>query len=155
MNIQTEGLEINPVSQRGTLPSASIEAGLLPVPGSEIPIGNTGNGLTADNSNLPSISISQNNPRQRNSVAGGDNFPRSLPSRSNRAIALGLRYRVVVNVDSPRELRQVRSLVPGAFRTRYNGRLVMQVGAYSDRAEAEEMLQKMTDNGLSATIEQL
>lgn len=184
VNTQTEGLEITPPPatstessplalsrqdetvvnvtsvqpsspQRGTLPSPSIEAGLLPVPGSEIPIGNMGNAATSDNSNFPSISVSQNNPRQRNSAAGGDNLPRSLPSRSNRAVALGLRYRVVVYAESPRELREVRSLVPGAFRTRYNGRLVMQVGAYSDRAEAEEMLQKMTGNGLSATIEEL
>lgn len=141
--------------QRGTLPSPSLEAGLLPVPGSEIPIGNTGNASNADNNNLPSILISQNNPRQRNSAAGSDNLPRSLPSRTSRAVALGLRYRVVVNANSPRELRQVRSLVPEAFRTRYNGRVVMQVGAYSDRTEAEEMLQKMTDNGLSATLEEL
>ena len=98
---------------------------------------------------LPTVDVSQSNPRQRRNIV--DN----VPSVSSRAIALGMRYRVVVDVDSPRQLRLVRSLVPKAFRVRSNSRLMMQVGAYSDRTQAEEMLQRMTSNGLNASLEEL
>lgn len=144
-----------PRQGRGTLPAPGIEPGLLPVPGSEIPISNNNNLPAGDNSNLPSISVSQTNPRQRNIAARGGSFPSSSPPQPNRAVALGLRYRVLVNANSPREQRLVRSLVPSAFRTRSNGRVVIQVGAYGDRQEAQQMLQKMIDSGLNASIEEL
>jgi cell division protein FtsN len=67
---------------------------------------------------------------------------------------LELRYRVVVPVDDETAQVQVRSLVPDAFRTVHNGRVMMQVGAYSDRIKAEEMQQMITSKGLQATIEQ-
>ncbi|MBD2181779.1 DUF1565 domain-containing protein [Aerosakkonema funiforme] len=131
-----------PVRQsRGTLPDSGVEAGLLPVPGSEIPVSNS--------NNLPSVAISPDNPLPQESRYS----PR--PSSTSRAVALGLRYRVIVDVGSARQQRLLRSLVPGAFRTRSNGRAVMQVGAYSDRTEAEEMLQKLNSNGLNASIEEL
>nr|WP_275993504.1 DUF1565 domain-containing protein [Argonema antarcticum] len=137
---------VQPVRQgRGTLPNPGVEAGLLPVPGSEIPMANTDN-------NLPMVAISQDNPRQQQRNYSAPPTPRSVP---NRAVALGLRYRVVVEVESPRQQRLVRSIVPGAFQTRANGRVMMQVGAYRDRQEAEEMLQKINSNGLTGAIEEL
>nr|WP_275974481.1 DUF1565 domain-containing protein [Argonema galeatum] len=137
---------VQPVRQsRGTLPNPGVEAGLLPVPGSEIPMAN------ADN-NLPMVPISQDNPRQQQRRYATPPTPRSVP---NRAVALGLRYRVVVEAENPRQQRLVRSIVPGAFQTRANGRVMMQVGAYSDRQEAEEMLQKINSNGLTGAIEEL
>ncbi len=130
---------------RGTLPNPGVQAGLLPVPGSEIPMANTDN-------NLPMVAISQDNPRQQQRRYSAPPTPRSVP---NRAVALGLRYRVVVEAENPRQQRLVRSIVPGAFQSRFNGRRVMQVGAYSDRQQAEEMLQKINSNGLTGTIEEL
>ncbi|HEY9847955.1 MAG TPA: DUF1565 domain-containing protein [Leptolyngbyaceae cyanobacterium] len=132
---------------RRTLPDSGVQPGLLPVPGSEIPIGNA---------SMSTIGISQSNPRLTSSSNVGV-APEVSNSRSstNRAIALGMRYRVVVDASSPRQQRLVRSMVPGAFRSRYNGRSVIQVGAYSDRQEAEEMLEKMNSNGFSAILEEL
>ena len=68
--------------------------------------------------------------------------------------ALSLRYRVVVEAHSDKEQSQVRSLVPGAFRTFSNGRVLMQVGAFSDRAKADEIQRLLSSKGLRATIEQ-
>jgi parallel beta-helix repeat protein len=64
-----------------------------------------------------------------------------------------LRYRVIVVADSYSVQEQVRQLVPGAFRTRSGGRTMMQAGAFSDRAEADDLAQKLVSNGLPATVE--
>lgn len=130
------------------LPEPRVQPGLLPVPGSEIPIGNTGG--------MPTLAVSQRNPRQSGAITTqGNRLVGNSRSSTSRAIALGMRYRVVVDADSPRQQSLVRSLVPGAFRSRYNGRSVIQVGAFSDRQEAEEMIQKMNGNGFNAILEEL
>lgn len=66
-----------------------------------------------------------------------------------------LHYRVIVEANSEKQKSLVRSLVPDAFHTVFKGRSVMQVGAYSDRAYAEEMLQILKSKGLTAIIEQV
>ncbi len=115
-----------------------IEAELLPVPGGNIPVGNS--------RKLPKVPMRQN----ANPSDGG-----SPPIPPTQATSLGLRYRVVVAADSKSQQDQVRSLVPGAFRTFNNGKVLMQVGAFSDRAKAEEMQQYLTSQGVTGTIEQL
>lgn len=79
----------------------------------------------------------------------------SLPQTNQTTTALGLRYRVVVEVRTLEEQTKVLSLVPGAFRTISDGKVVMQVGAFSDRDQAEEMLETINSNGLSAEIEEI
>jgi cell division protein FtsN len=49
----------------------------------------------------------------------------------------------------------VRSLFPGAFTTYSSGEAVLQVGAFGDRANAEEAAQILDSNGLNGTIEAL
>lgn len=115
-----------------------VEAELLPVPGGNIPIGNS--------RKLPKVPVRQS----ANPSDGG-----SPPLPPTQATSLGLRYRVVVAADSKSQQDQVRSLVPGAFRTFNNGKVLMQVGAFSDRAKAEEMQQYLTSQGVQGTIEQL
>jgi hypothetical protein len=61
----------------------------------------------------------------------------------------------VVDAGTASKQALVRSLVPGAFRTFSNGRVFMQVGAYKDRAEADEMLQFVNSKGLRGTMEQI
>ncbi len=113
---------------------------LLPVPGTgnDIPLGNI--------AGLPTVSVSRDASRR---AAG------SPPTAPNRAAALGLRYRVVVEANDENAQAQVRSLVPGAFRTYANGRTMMQVGAYSDRYNADETAQMLNSNGLRAMVQQI
>jgi parallel beta-helix repeat protein len=72
------------------------------------------------------------------------------PSASSR-----VRYRVIVNVANDRERNLVRNLAPGAFPTVRQGRRVMQVGVFSDRTNADAILNVLNRNGLRPTIEQL
>jgi parallel beta-helix repeat protein len=116
-------------------------ANLLPVPDANVPIGNIGS--------LPTISVSRSpwlNSR------GGGNPP---AASSNLAAALGLRYRVLVEAPSERVQNQVRSLIPGAFRTSVNGRVMMQAGAYNSRENADETIQLLNSNGFQATVQQI
>jgi parallel beta-helix repeat protein len=123
-------------AQMPVLQSAQIrESDLLPVPSGNIPIGN--------NRNLQKVPVST-----RTTVG-------SPPLPPTRATSLGLRYRVVVDAATASKQAFVRSLVPGAFRTFSNGQVFMQVGAFSDRSEADEMLQFVKSNGLRGTMEQL
>ena len=75
--------------------------------------------------------------------------------RSNfpgRAAALGLRYRVVVNVNNFTQQYKLRSLVPDAFSTKINGNSVMQAGAFRSRLKADKLLRRLQNNGLNAEI---
>jgi len=119
-------------------PAQVLTSELLPVPSSNIPIGNS--------RNLPRV----NTPRS--TATSSDASP---PLPPTRATALGLRYRVVVEANNASKQANVRSLIPGAFRTVSQGRVYMQLGAFSDRAKADEMLQLAKSKGLSATIEEL
>jgi uncharacterized protein YegP (UPF0339 family) len=58
-----------------------------------------------------------------------------------------------VETASDRQQELVRSLVPGAFRTSINGEMVMQAGLFDERENADEIVQLLTSNGLSAKIE--
>ncbi|MGL6281683.1 MAG: SPOR domain-containing protein, partial [Microcoleaceae cyanobacterium] len=74
-------------------------------------------------------------------------------SSRNRAIALGLRYRVVVDVSNSQHTQTLLSIVPDAFRINIGGRSLMQAGAYQDQGEANQLLQVLVSNGLPARIE--
>ncbi|KJH72751.1 hypothetical protein UH38_04090 [Aliterella atlantica CENA595] len=121
------------------LESAQIsEAELLPVPGGNIPVGNS--------RKLPKPTVNRSAPT---STAGGP------PTPPTQATILGFRYRVVVEADSKSRQDFVRSVVPGAFRTFANGKVLMQVGAYKDRAEADAMMQLVGSKGLRGVLEEL
>jgi parallel beta-helix repeat protein len=108
-------------------PASANPSELLPVPNGDIPSGN-------------------DRPSQVAAV--------SSPS-ANSATANGLRYRVVVEATNTATQEKVRSLVPGSFRIFTNGKTIMQAGAFSDRAKADEVVQLLTSNGLKAKIEQM
>ncbi|MEG3996540.1 DUF1565 domain-containing protein [Microcoleus sp. SVA1B1] len=110
--------------------------GRLPVPGRNIPLGRGGY--------VPA-------------GLGGNSLPDSRENAPSfdRASALGLRYRVVVDANSSGDRQKMKSLVPGAFRTFASGRSVMQAGAFREREKAEELVQMLSANGLNARIEDI
>lgn len=65
---------------------------------------------------------------------------------------LGHRYRVVVTIADASQQAKVRSLIPDAFRSSYQGRSVMQVGSFKSRNEADSVIQIMTQNGFQPVL---
>ncbi|HBB32709.1 MAG TPA: hypothetical protein DDZ80_09090 [Cyanobacteria bacterium UBA8803] len=62
-------------------------------------------------------------------------------------------YRVLVEVESETQQDMVRSLVPGAFRTSFNGQTMMQVGSFSSRDRADALRELIESKGWSARVE--
>ena len=113
-----------PSSTAATMPPSS----LLPVPGSDIPIGNIG-----DMSSVPVW-------RQ-----AGRKTDRSAAERP-----VGVKFRVVVEMA---DADRLRSIVPGAFAVVSNGRKVMQAGAFGDPTKANQLLSNLINQGIRATTE--
>ncbi|WP_425216217.1 DUF1565 domain-containing protein [Tumidithrix helvetica] len=63
------------------------------------------------------------------------------------------RYRVVIPVSSREDTLQIRRVIPNAFASNLNGRLVVQVGAYNDRKIANTQVQNLAQSGFSAVVE--
>jgi parallel beta-helix repeat protein len=113
-----------------TTPSAPA-SGILPVPGSQIPISDQGylpTGLEANSTTTPALT----------------------PIATT---LLGLQYRVVVEDTSESSYQQVRRFVPEAFRTVVKNRSVIQVGAFRDRNEANHIWRQLNQNRIPAKIE--
>jgi len=120
-----------------TIPSREVNsptnAGLLPVPNGNVPLGDT--------RNLRKVPVPQTNTTTYN--------------QSYVQPARGTRYRVIVEVANEREQELVRFVAPGAFSTIWQGRKVMQAGVFSNKANADEILKTLTSNGLRTIIEPL
>lgn len=70
--------------------------------------------------------------------------PSSRPSAGESpAEAQTFKYRLIVVGSSDFLLRQVRQVVPDAFRTRIDGRQVIQAGLFVEQQEAEEVRQQL------------
>jgi parallel beta-helix repeat protein len=61
-------------------------------------------------------------------------------------------YRVIVPMTSTSVTQKVKTIVPSAFRLSRSGKTMLQVGAYSDRPAANQLVQKLAQSGLSAEI---
>lgn len=116
-------------------PSISEDTSILPVPTSNIPLGNT--------RNMRRVSTPQTS-----TTAYGSNYVSANTAAS-------VRYRVVVEATSDREQEIVKSLAPEAFSTIWQGRRVMQVGVFSDRSNADEMQRILNSSGLRTIVEPL
>jgi cell division protein FtsN len=68
---------------------------------------------------------------------------------------LANRYRVIVMASSTSQQSKVRSLVPGAFRTNYQGQRVMQVGSYRSADEAKSIVALMQRHGFRSITDQI
>lgn len=107
----------------------------LAVPSSSIPIGS---GSSATIFSPPS---------------GGGGGIGSPPAPPSRAQALGLYYRVFVDASDPFVQDGVREVVPDSFRTQFEDRTVMQVGAFPTEEEAEKRQQLLERNDFDARVE--
>ncbi|PZO22325.1 MAG: hypothetical protein DCF25_03180 [Leptolyngbya foveolarum] len=105
----------------------------LAVPSSAIPIGSGGSSTVFS---PPS--------------GGGMGSPPAPPSRAQ---SLGLYYRVFVEASDPFVQDDVKEVVSDAFRTQFDGRTMMQVGAFPTEEEAEERQQLLEQNNFDAQVE--
>ena len=117
----------------------------------------------SSNQSLPSPVISTNPNNSPTTITIERDY--SAPSTSNapRVAALPpanldpstgkpFQYRVIVPMTSPVVMQRVKTIVPDAFRLSRSGRTMVQVGAYSDRPAANQLVQKLAQSGLSAEI---
>ncbi|ELS02513.1 parallel beta-helix repeat (two copies) [Xenococcus sp. PCC 7305] len=63
-----------------------------------------------------------------------------------------IKYRVLVETANSSQQSQVRSLYPDAFRTVYQGKTMLQVGAFSQRSKAETASRSLVNMGLNPYI---
>ncbi len=113
------------------------EAALLSVPPAPIPLGNT--------TNMRKVPVPGRiaKPTQaRSSLREQVGQPQGVE-----------RYRVLAAVQTQQDRELVKLLAPGAFATSWQGKAAMQVGVFSSRPNAEQMLKILNNNGLQATME--
>lgn len=113
------------------------------------------------NSSQGSANTSRNNsPAQRNpnslpvpnaDIPSGNQFPPGT-SPEERAASVGGEYRVIVEISGNSDRDQVKAVVPDAFSSRYQGRSVMQVGIFQSPENAEEIEQKLRQEGLQVRV---
>jgi parallel beta-helix repeat protein len=113
------------------------EAALLPVPNTNIPLGNT--------SNMRKVAV----PQRSSTTAYVDS---SSPSPAGDS-QMNLRYRVVVEVQNEKDQELVKFLAPNAFPTVWRGKGVMQIGVFNTRNNADSMIKILNNNGLKAVVE--
>ncbi|NJK38670.1 MAG: DUF1565 domain-containing protein [Oscillatoriales cyanobacterium RM2_1_1] len=100
-------------------------SGTLPVPRMNIPI--SGEGYV---------------PTELGASIGGGSSP----------VVLGLQYRVVIEGNSYNLYQRVQAIVPEAFWTEVGGKQVIQVGAFRDRAEAEDLIWRLSQRGIATQL---
>jgi len=61
-------------------------------------------------------------------------------------------YRVIVPTTSTTVIQQAKKVVPDAFRLARGGGTVLQVGAYSDRSAADQLVQRLSQSGIRAEV---
>lgn len=128
-----------PANRAASRPSRTSNYALLPVPDPNVPLGNIGD--------LPTITVSGTGSARRS--------PPTVPVAS-RASELGLRYRVVVNARDRTVQERVLQLFPGAFLTYDDDQnVVMQVGAFNERDNAEDVETVLARNGIRARVERV
>ncbi len=150
--ILTENQDLNHQDPNNSVPSDLPAARPLapsPLPMNSPPV--NVNRLAVPNASIPVGSGESNTAflAPSNSVGGGG---RSFLSRAQ---ALGLYYRVFVEASDPFVQDEVRAVVPDAFRTNFEGRMVMQVGAFPTEDEARARKQLLEDNNFNVRVEYL
>lgn len=90
------------------------------------------------------------------SNAGTPRFPTQVatlpPATLDPTTGKPFQYRVIVPATSTVIVQKVKTIVPDAFRMSRSGRTVLQVGAYSDRPAADQLVQRLNQSGLIAEI---
>ncbi|MGP1375182.1 MAG: SPOR domain-containing protein [Almyronema sp.] len=99
---------------------------------------------------LPATSTGQRLAQALPPLPGATVQPRSYSSGT--AIAATRRYMVYVNGNSPLLLEQVQQIEPSAFRRQYNGRTVIQTGAFDYPQNAQAQVEALADWGIGAEV---
>lgn len=94
--------------------------------------------------------------RSTGTAQGGPASPRPVARASTPPSATTLSqpetYQVVVVADSAELQDKVRALAPSSFLTTINGQVVMQVGVFQDRQQADQLQQRLSLEGLSTAV---
>jgi hypothetical protein len=131
-----------PLPTDSAIPAAAAGvAGVLPVPSGTIPMGTAGNEPDLITANTPSLNLDAIAPGMSGSPGAGFQVAMVIP-----------RYRVYVSPIDVNQQRAVKMLVPDAFRSSYQGRAVLQVGAFEDRAKADEVMDLLNRNGIVSIL---
>ncbi|ANV86694.1 DUF3747 domain-containing protein [Picosynechococcus sp. PCC 7117] len=116
-----------------SLPSNPSNPNVLPVPQRSIP--------TYSSSNTGVIRLEE--PGQQ---------PPPPPNSVSLAQSLGLRYRVVVDAQTPEQKERLKAVIPDAFHTWVGDRRMMQAGAFAAEFEAQDLQMRLRETGLAVQI---
>ncbi len=110
--------------------------------------------VTTATNQIQTLPVLQPPPISSN-ISVGNQLPVSENSTTTAYAggAIGMRYRVITEVQTLKDQELVRFLAPGAFPTFWQGRAVMQAGVFSNRYNAEQMSTILNNNGLRTIIE--
>lgn len=110
--------------------------------------------VTTATNQIQTLPVLQPPPISSN-ISVGNQLPVSENSTTTAYAggAIGMRYRVITEVQTQKDQELVRFLAPGAFPTFWQGRAVMQAGVFSNRYNAEQMSTILNNNGLRTIIE--
>jgi parallel beta-helix repeat protein len=160
----TNGREIvfsAPTDTTSTVPNNNIpqqtsnnhNTGTLPPP--PIPTTTSRNNTTSTN-NTPSNNNSNSNRKNLgdalDGLSGTQTSSHNNPVTTNNTGINGYGYRVIVSTRDNAQKEEVKSLYPDAFSTNYNGRSMLQIGVFSSRESAEQILQYFKERGLDGLI---
>ncbi len=78
--------------------------------------------------------------------------PTPVPSAPIASSRPGVAYRVIVPISGADTLNRVRAVESGAFRTLVSGQSVVQAGVFQESARAQQLLQRLSQAGLSPRV---
>jgi parallel beta-helix repeat protein len=104
------------------------------------------------------IPVGRRSPQAVDPVRSADPtvvVPPAQPSENQVAMMEGSRtqFRVLVTPKAEGDLSRLQQLVPDASATTYNGRPVLQAGIYTNRNQAQTVLDQLLDAGFDAVAE--
>ncbi len=150
----------NAVDQRRNPPNSAITISETLPPPPSLP---SPNNLASNDNDVIIIDVSSNNDNDIDISSNLNNETKELvfsapPSdAANDAMSFSntastVRYRVLVETSNSSQQAKVRSLYPDAFRTVYQGKTMLQVGAFSQRSKAETAFRSLANIGLNSHI---
>ncbi len=118
----------------------TLSGSVLPVPSANIPMGKAGDEPDLITASTPRLDINAMTP-------SGSAQPGSF-----QVAMANYRFRVYVNPANTNQQRAVKALVPDSFRSSYQGRTMLQVGAFQERGKADEVLELLSRNGITGIL---
>jgi len=98
---------------------------------------------------VPPLIAATQSPPSSIPVFSGEQLPAPPADLTDPA---GFNFRLIVPADTPEVQAQVQQIVPDAFPRMMNGQSVIQAGLFRDRATAEIVQQRLTQQNLPAMV---